>query len=188
MRYSQSVEAKQYAKAFLRTYQSELTLDAVLLIEKAVLRMKDDRHLLSMLQVILHGSFHEKPIQLWCSHFQLPDSVYRLIRLLYKRTKLFLLVNVMQDICCLYFLEHGIVEVAVTSATALTDDQKKSFEQFFSAQSGKQVLSQYYVDPALIAGVRMQADCYLWEYSIADRIKTVHQKLLSEGYYEYKRS
>ena len=42
-------------------------------------------------------------------------------------------------------------------------------------------MSKVILDESLIAGVRMQSDLFLWEYSIAARLRNLRQKLLIEG-------
>ncbi len=71
--------------------------------------------------------------------------------------------------------------MTIQSAMPLTESEIIKFETFFQKLSGKRVISRVQVEESLIAGVRMQSDIFLWEHSVAARLRKLHQNMLIEG-------
>ena len=182
MKYSQSLIAKQYAKAYLAQYGTTLTLDDFEHIKKAILFFRDHHNFMSLTSVLVEQHAAQHPlIKEVFEHFSLPESLKKIVPLLIRHKHLTLFAQVLQDICCLYLLQNNILEVTVHTAAPLSDVELEKFENFFTKLSGKRIMSRVQIDPSLIAGVRMQSDLFLWEYSIAARLRTLRQKLLIEG-------
>lgn len=183
MKYSQSIIAKQYAKAYLREYGSDLKLDDLANMKSAVGFFRRHHNFMSLVSLLCTTSMQLEftIIEELFQHFLLPLSLKKLIPLLIDHKRLVLFAQVLQDICCLYFVSHNLQELTIFTATPLDDQATEQFENFFIKLSGKQIISSVVLDRSLIAGVRMQSDFFFWEYSIAARLRTLRQKLLIEG-------
>ncbi len=78
-------------------------------------------------------------------------------------------------LCCEWFHQrynedYGIVEASVTSAVALTEEQRAALRVRLSKLSGKQVSLNETVDPAVIGGVRVEMDGRRYDNTIQDRL------------------
>ncbi len=179
MKYSQSVITKAYAKAYLNNYGSVLSVHDIECMKKAVLFFREHHNFMSLVNVLISGSDQKQTIvQELFEHFSLHKSLYRLISVLKTHKKLILFGQTLQDICCLYGIRNNILEVTIFTACALSDQEIKKFESFFVKFSDKKIITTVHIDSALIAGVRMQSDFYLWEYSIASQLKKIQQNIL----------
>jgi ATP synthase F1 delta subunit len=182
MTYLQSAVAKQYAKAYLQEYGSSLQLEDIEHIKLAVQFFRRHHTFMSLVSLIVahDQSDHVIMQELW-SHFQLPQTLKKLIPVLINHKRLVIFAQVLQGICCQYLSSNNILELTVLTAQPLADSELKQFEQFFIKLSGKKIISKMVLDETLIAGVRLQSDLFLWQYSIAARVKNLQQKMLIEG-------
>jgi len=176
MKYSQSISAKQYAKAYLLEFKNHLTLDDIENMKAMIRFCRHQHNFMSLVsvtknkqQVLINDIFQ---------HFSLHKTLRNLVDLLIKNKRLTLFAQILQDICCLYLITKNIVEVTIFTAAPLDEKEEQTFKDLFIKLSNKQIVSNVEIDKTLIAGVRMQSDFLLWEYSIAARIRALSQKLL----------
>ena len=182
MRYSQSLVAKQYAKAYIREYIQELSLADIENMKSAVSFFRRHHNFMSLISVIAKMQDKKQDlIDEIFSHFSLHQTLKKLVEVLIRHKRLLYFAQVLQDICCLYGTFHGILEVTIQSATPLTESEILKFETFFQKLSGRRIVSSMQINESLIAGVRMQSELFLWEYSVAARLRKLSQKLLIEG-------
>jgi ATP synthase F1 delta subunit len=104
--------------------------------------------------------------------FGLTQPLQPLIALLAQQGRLGLLVDVFQALVVLYKKMHGIIDVTVKSAQPLDESSLDVIRKFLMERTGKQVHMIPCIDPSLIAGVRLQGDDFVWEYSIAKQLQT----------------
>lgn len=182
MKYSQSLVAKQYAKAYIAQNGASLSMQDIEHIKLAIAFFRKNHNFMSLASLLVEteGSNHVLIKELF-EHFSLHQTLKKMVDVLLHRKHLVLFAQVLQDICCLYVLKNNILEVTVRSAAPLDSAQVEQFEKFFTKLSGKRIISNVVLDESLIAGVRMQSDLFLWEYSIAGRLRNLRQKLLIEG-------
>lgn len=182
MKFSQSLVARQYAKAYLAENGSKLTLNDFEHMKSAIGFFRTHHNFMSLVSVLVQSDQIEHPlIKELFEHFSLHPTLKNLIFTLIRHKKLMLFAQVLQDICCLYLLQNNILEVTVQTVCPLPQAELEQFEKFFTKLSGKRIMSRVVLDQSLIAGVRMQSDIFLWEYSIAARLRNLRQKLLIEG-------
>ncbi len=182
MKYSQSPIARQYAKAFMAQYGNKLELSNIQAIKLVIRFFRQHHHFVSLVNLLLEpNDCNNVVVNELFEHFLLPQDLKKLINVLVVHKRLILFSQVLQDICCLYFHVNNILEMTIFTATPLENDELKKFEFFFTKLSGKTIISDVVHEPSLIAGVRMQSDLFLWEYSIAARLRRLRQKMLIEG-------
>ncbi|HSW75559.1 MAG TPA: F0F1 ATP synthase subunit delta [Candidatus Saccharimonadales bacterium] len=182
MIYSQSLVAKQYAKAYLLEFENLLTLADIENMKSAVRFFRRHHNFMSLVSLMtkIHERKHVMIDEIF-SHFSLHSSLKKLVTILLRHKRLLYFAQVLQDICSLFEMRSGVLHVTIQTATPLTESEIAKFESFFAKLSGKRIISQVHIDPSLIAGVRMQSDIYLWEYSIAARLRHLRHKMLIEG-------
>ena len=57
-----------------------------------------------------------------------------------------------------YNADNGIAEAVVTSAIALSEEQKKALKEKLESTSGKKVSLTFHVDPRVLAGVKVEME------------------------------
>lgn len=181
MRYTLSAVSKKYAQAYLQEYQDSLTLQEVQNFKPVVQFFRQHHNFLSVISVLVGKQpGFEALLDEMRIYFSLPNSIQKLTKLLIEHKKINIFAQIVQDIYCLYMLNNDIHELTITTAEPLAEDQKKRFEEFFKKLSGKKIISTAIIDESLIAGIRMQSDHFLWEYSIKSRIAKISRKMLDE--------
>ena len=171
--------SKKYAQAYYHVYSSSLQPSSIHALEKASNFLSHSKEILFLLG---YGSLNSQEvrrcIQLFIQRFALPETIEKIFILLFEHTRIFLLESVLHDICCIYKKEHNEIDVALTSAHNLTAEQIADFKDFFTLYSKSNVTLHVVHDPSLIAGVRMQSEMWLWENSVAKKIRALKQNVL----------
>ncbi|MBP9764760.1 F0F1 ATP synthase subunit delta [Candidatus Babeliales bacterium] len=181
MRYSQSIVAKKYAQAYVQEYGHLLTIQDIDAFKLVIAFLKKHHNFMSLIS-LLSSQLQQRHelIDTMIEHFKIPVMIARLADVLSDHKRLPLFSLVLQDICCLYVQKNNMLEVTIYSSQELSENEYKKFEQFFEKLAGKKIISNVVVDETLIAGIRMQSDVLLWEYSIAARIRQLSQRMLQE--------
>ena len=180
MIYSQSLVAKQYAKAYLIEFEDLLTSTDIDNMKSAIRFFRRHHNFMSLVSLMtkLHERKHVMIDEIF-SHFSLHDSLKKLVEILLRHKRLLYFAQVLQDICSLWQMRSGTLEVTIRTATPLTESEIIKFESFFAKLSGKRIIRHVEIDPSLIAGVRMQSEIFLWEYSIAARLRQLRHKMIT---------
>lgn len=76
-----------------------------------------------------------------------------------------------------YNADHGIVEAVVTSAIALTEDQKKALVAKLEKVSGKSVSLVTKINPAVVAGIKVELEGAELDGTVNGRLSDISKKL-----------
>ena len=74
----------------------------------------------------------------------------------------------------------GRVRAMVTSAAALSGEQQRKVEAQLVARTGKQVRSDYRIDPSLLGGVSVQIGSTIYDGSVRGRLQALKTRMASE--------
>jgi ATP synthase F1 delta subunit len=182
MRISQTPIAKKYATAYLNVYQNALTKNDIDAIFAAFSFFKNNHNFMHLISIVnVEKGEMMKVFETLERYFLLPKSLYQLMALLVKHKRIYYVKDVFQDICALYKLRNNILELEIKTAHSIDAHAVQAFEAFFAQQSHFKVESNVHIDQSLIAGVRLQSDFFIWEYSIASKLKALKHKLVIEG-------
>lgn len=85
--------------------------------------------------------------------------------------------------CCKAFTDcydedHGILRVSAVTAVALTDAQQEKLTGKLSRLTGKQVLLQNRIDPAVLGGVRLDYDGQRLDDTLSHRLDSIRELLI----------
>ncbi len=181
MIYTQLSISKKYAQAFLNVYQDSLTIEQIQKFKQVIIFCRHHHNFLSVIgQLVGRQKGFDQLLDEMYEHFDLPQSIKKLLELLIKRKKVSIFAQILQDIYCLYLLKNNIVELTIKTAMPLELEQQDSFKKFFEKLSRKRILSNVEIDESLIAGVRLESDLFLWEHSIKSQISELSKKMLDE--------
>ncbi len=159
--------AHKYASAFLKVYNEQLIFDDIERINAAADFLDKHRRALFLLKVpFIKRAIKEKELyELW-DRFALVKPVKKLIALLLDHKRSYLLAAVFKAIVYRYQKLHTIHTIKVTSSIELSEKYRGDIEAFVDQQLSGTKLYRYEVDQKLIAGIRLQSDTILWEFSI----------------------
>lgn len=175
MRHVSSVIARRYAQAFLRVYDTFLRFEDIQKIDALAQYLHDQRTTFIPLVRTLYGeqllAMRDELIALAIKN-GMPSHCLQLFRVLADDGRLFLIDTVLTHIVRMYKKQHGIVTCVVRSAHPLDERAKKELQQFLARKTKQTIIIERYdIDPRLIAGIRVQGETFLWEYSLDQRLR-----------------
>ena len=178
---SQSPVARKYAQAYLNVFGDQHTFQDFCSLWRACQFLSEHHSLLFYLSLPMIQEVDKKRfIDIFFEKFHLFDSLKQLFYLLLKNKHIFLTIDVLQDIYSLYKIKNNISELQISSSSDLSEEKIEEIKSFFIKLSGlSHVVVRYSVNPSLIAGIRLQSETYLWEYSIARQLNKLKQELVA---------
>jgi ATP synthase F1 delta subunit len=177
MQVSKSVIASKYARAWLDVMRNEIApaqQKAIQAMLDFMGKRRDIPFFLSWPAVPLTAKL-EFIDTLYTTHAVDKKLFEPLTKLLAAQKRLFLLPDVFQALMREYKKIKQIIDVIIASSVPLTAKQRSALEAFTARKTGCTVVSTYNVEPALIAGVRIQGDTYVWEHSIEQQLDDVRR-------------
>lgn len=171
------VVSKKYAQAFLNSYTSIISYDDIKHIEQIGSAIKHNKLMTALLKV---PSMEDKELQSMIveriKNFGFPASMNKVVDLLAQTQRLFLLPAICHWIAVYFRERQRIIQFLVTSSQPLSNIDKEVVGQFLKNNTQSFIESLYQIDRELIAGLRMQSETYLWEKSIAQKLRDVQLK------------
>lgn len=171
--------AKKYAQAFLNLFINSISLDdyynlvsaeQFLTIHKKAFFFLSLSHIEQSTKIRLLEKVMQK--------FGVVLSINNLVRLLLNDKRLFLLGEIVRQLCSLYRKRKNIELFSIVSSHALQEKDLSVIQQFLATNTGCDIMYTYTVDTRLIAGVRVQSDLLVWEYSIAKQLRDIQLALI----------
>lgn len=99
------------------------------------------------------------------------------IKLLCERSLLGEYAGCCEEFTRRYHADHGIAEAVVTSAVALSEEQKTALKDKLEKISGKQVVLIQKVEPSVLAGLRVELEGKLLDGTVESRLSGLSRKL-----------
>jgi F-type H+-transporting ATPase subunit delta len=185
MRRVETQLAKRYAQAFLNVFKDKISDATIETSEQLSILLKQHKHYLALLTVasctpdIKQKILNTLLIKKGC----LPRVYESLISLLIDHAREGLLSEVLHQIVQVYQQRHNILAFEIKSSHSVTDKELNGMGQFLAVQTGCDIIYTHRVDPSLIAGVRMESSCYVWEYSVRNSIKSLQNTFIHRERY-----
>lgn len=175
-----AVLIKKYAIAFINWCGEKISRADYIHIDQCAHDFKKNRWALFFLKMPLLSDETKKELleKYLRDEYQLPDCCFDIINLLIDHKRGELLPLVFAQAAALYRKKHRIMPFYIASSAPLHEKQKTQLVNFLAQQTGCDIIEKYTIDPALIAGIKMQSETFLWEYSIDKKIKQVYQAFL----------
>jgi len=173
-----AIVAKKYAQAFINVFLDTLSLQDYDNIQQASKNI--NKQILFFLRLpALDYTVRKDALIMLSKRFNLPPPVQKLLLLLLKDNRAFLVCEVLHYVCLLYRQYKHITEFAIMSSHPLTVDDRGIIKHFLAQMTGQDIMYTYKIDKKLIAGIRLQSDTLLWEYSIRQRLAQAQLLLCS---------
>ncbi len=163
--------SRRYAKAYLNTYGNAFDLATSNRAEQAALFLKNTPEAQLVLKLSsVQIEFLQKALQAVFTYYQLPESLNALVILLIEHNRLALCAKILEQISNIYREREGISTYQIISPMALDRNALENILAFLKKHSGSAIIYNEIIDPSLIAGIRLQSDTLLWEYSIKQQL------------------
>lgn len=156
MKISRQHYIKKYTRAFFKAYGE-------------LLQPSDIHTLQAFTHFVNHRPVCAQPDQV---RPEIMQAIKDLVVLLEDHARLSLLPDIMRVIT-VRFLRRGYQWATVTTAIPATQTQQQEVIESFKNITGQQVDAVFTVSPDLIAGMRIVSQDYLWESSLAQKIKVI---------------
>lgn len=176
--------AQKYAKAFITVFPKACSLSDISKIKTALDFLKKHKQTLLFLQLPQFDAERKNSMVAdLVTHFGLPQNLSTVILLLIEHNRSFYIPEVLASIIELYKEQTNSMEFTIKSSHHLDEKQIEGIKQFLSKKLDKNIISTAVVDPSLIAGLRLQSNEYLWEYSVRKQIQELQQLEKQKAYY-----
>jgi ATP synthase F1 delta subunit len=165
--------AKKYAHAFMNIYSSALSETDLIAIQEAQQFLQTHKRILFFLQLPQCKKKVAEMVEDLMRYFTLPHVLASLFLLLIQHNRSFYIPAVLFFIGVLYRTSRDIVHFLIISSHRLTGDQRAGIEAFLAYITHKNSTCTYMVQKKVIAGIRMQSDEYIWEYSVRKQLASL---------------
>ena len=169
--------AKRYAQAFSNVFP--IALEDLGRIKETIIFLDQHDEVFSMLKIpLLDPIIKAQALEDYLiGRFKLPDTFKKLIDVLVKQKRSYLLNMVLRFIVEL-FEEHKEIEFfEIASSVPLESADVSVLQNFLANATQHTIIAKPVHDPALIAGVRLQSTQHLWEYSVRKQLAAVRAQL-----------
>lgn len=166
--------AKKYAQAFLNVFPKAFGFGDLKKIDAAQFFLQTHKRTLFFLQLPQFDQERKKSMVAdLIDYFSLPHNFATIIFLLIQHNRSFYIPDVLLWITRLYKDQINSAEFSIQTAQEINDTQLESIKKFLSHLTHKKIIGVPSINTSLIAGLRLQGNEYLWEYSIRKQIKAL---------------
>lgn len=166
--------AKKYARAFMSVFPQIVGFTDIKKIDAAQKFLQTHKRTLFFLQLPQFDLERKKSMVAdLIGYFSLPHDLAAIILLLITHDRSFYIPEVLAWITQLYKNQINSIEFSIQTAQETDDKQFESIKQFLGRLTNKKIIGIPSVDTSLIAGLRLQSNEYLWEYSVRKQIKAL---------------
>jgi len=103
--------------------------------------------------------------------------VLNLLKLLCEDSRLSLAAGALEQFKVLLYQERGILPVEAISAVPLTEEQKEALRDKLAAKTGKTILLETKLDPALLGGVKLRYEGRELDGTTAGKLSALRRAL-----------
>lgn len=170
--------AKKYAIAFLNVYTDAFSLKDYQQLLSMLPTIKKHHQLLVLLSVpTLSPTEKKECLATFLTAMVAPTLLHKLAYLLLEQQRIELLTDVCQQLIYEYQKRNLLMPFTITSPVSLTHDQIDLLTTFLSKKTHTTITHTNTIDKKLIAGIRMQSDAFLWEYSIEQQLRMLKKNI-----------
>ena len=164
--------AHKYARAFMTVFPKALTFSTIEKIKTAQIFLQTHKKTLFFLQL---PQFDDKKREVMVfdliGHFLLPQIFSKLLLLLIAHNRSFYIPTVLFFIIELYKEQTNSADFSIKSSHSLDQQQIETIKQFLGRLTGKNIIATSLIDRSLIAGLRLQSNNNIWEYSVRKQLQ-----------------
>jgi F0F1-type ATP synthase delta subunit len=172
--------SNKYAKAFFNLYGTTLDDKDFWLIKNVLLFLSKSK------KVLIYFNWsttvdRQNLIDIFLQRFKLKSDFSKLLFMLQKKKRVFLLPEVLHCILDLYLVKNNKLFFELQSYPLLSSSQAAQAVEFLKNTTGKDILYISCENKNLIAGLKMQSGRLLYEDTIKCRLQKVCKKLVRQN-------
>jgi len=174
---NKQIIARKYAKAFLNIYLDKITLNDFNSIKNLAAFFSTHKTSLYFLSIpSINATTKQGAINELLKKFNLYQLFEPLIRTLITAKRTFLIYDILREIIVLYKQRKNIIMFNIISSHRLENSDLKIIEKFLAIKTNKKIMSKSTINKELVAGIRLQSNTLLWEYSIYKQCETLRRQ------------
>jgi F-type H+-transporting ATPase subunit delta len=170
--------ARKYAQAFIDVAGNQFGVDDLKNAISLKNFLRKNRTILFFLNLSLGSQVRDQAIDHLFKGFNSKEIFKKLILLLIRQRRVFLLPDIVHHIEDLYQESTNSMSFKVASSDELSESDQKTIVSFLEKKTKKNILVEHTVDKHLIAGIRLKSSTLSWEYSVDDHLKKIKQALV----------
>lgn len=105
----------------------------------------------------------------------LPEHVLSYLKLMCEKGRIGCLIESIEEFRRLFDESERVSVVKVTSAIALTDEEKQRLTDKLTKKENRRVTAEYFVDPTLLGGLSIEVDGKIMDGSVRRRLRDVKE-------------
>jgi len=174
MNSSEIVVAKKYAQAFLNLYIEKISYSDYCSLKAAARSLKNNGAFFSLLNIPTIALIQKRSsLYAILKELQVPEVLNTVIELIIQHQRIFLIPALLNALVRGYEERKKIISFTISSSHALPTNNLELLKKFLTKKTNAHIIYRYEINKKLIAGIRMQSDLFLWEYSVAKQLKTI---------------
>jgi len=176
--------AYKYASAYVATLGTTLTRPEYERLRAFGVFIKKYERSLVILSVPVITDYEKRmALERLSELYELPPAINALWALLITHKRVLLVPSCIEEVCLLFEQREGIQRFTVSSSHELDVKSLALIKTYLERETGKNVIEEVVLDKRLIAGIRLQSDDYVWEYSVRKQLRTLSSLLANKGSY-----
>ncbi len=177
-----AVLAKKYATAFMDVAQDLFDEHDLKRVDELQKFLHDNRKILFFFNFsLIDQEVINAVLDKMFKNFKTESLFKKLMQLILHERRALLMPEVLYYVAALYREKNNIISFDVESAQELSEEEKKTVEQFLADSTKKNISPKYKIDSTLIAGMRAQSETLLWEHSIKNQLMMMRRSLIEQG-------
>jgi ATP synthase F1 delta subunit len=174
------IVARKYACAFLNLYFDAMSEDHISAFVDFYNFLRLNRGILHYLNLpgLTEEAWQDFLKRLYLQ-FALPKQFIRLMKVLLDGRRVGILPVVVQSVLQEFWRRKHVIHFAVVSSHELTGEEQSRVIAFLTKKTGAaSIVATFDVDAALICGIVMKSETYMFEHSVARELKKFEESLL----------
>jgi F0F1-type ATP synthase delta subunit len=170
---SESIIATKYAKACIEVFEKEFSENFSAELDALFTFFSSHAPLISLFKMRhnLHGQKEllKKVFYIYSRH----NFWNTLLDVLERSARLYMIFSIVKSMRMVYREKNKIIDGVIEVYPYVQPDEIELLKSFFKQKVGYSIDASVFVEPALIAGVRIRSDRFLWEQSIRKRLNAI---------------
>lgn len=173
--------SKKYARAFLRAYPEEYSVNFLQALKHFSSLIEKNTMLQATLSLpSLSAEEKQDLIKLVVKESSLPQSIENLLLTLSQHHRIELLAPVLKKIIFLAKQQRKEKHFTITSSHPLSQTEQTAVKSFILKSIKGPLETDFVCDKALISGIQIKSDTLFWERSIAKHLNDVKRAILRQ--------
>jgi ATP synthase F1 delta subunit len=171
--------ARRYAQAFVHVFGDTIDIHLIERFRQAADYLTAHKKIMIFLALpCVDDTYKRAMLDRVCKHLQISPATYKLVALLLKHKRSWLLAEVLYAVAEQLYKARGVEFFTIESFPELDQEQLQKVEHDLAAMTKRTILYRYRINPTLIAGMRAQSRSYLYERSIAGQLRAIRQAFI----------